>query len=62
MNSNYAFIDNENVNISVQRQGWKIDWGKLYSRLQDSFYVTKAYMFMGYLEQYQPMYDFFESL
>lgn len=59
---NYAFIDNENVNISVQRQGRKIDWEKLLLWLQDEFRVTKAYMFMWYLPKYQKMYDFFTGL
>ena len=59
---NYAFIDNENVNISVQKQGWKIDRGKLLAWLQEDFSVTKTYMFMGYIEKYTPMYTFFEEL
>lgn len=59
---NYAFIDNENVNISIQKQWWKIDRGKLIKRLKSEYNVGKAYMFMGYLETYQPMYNFFESL
>jgi len=60
--NNYAFIDNENVNISVQKQWWKMDREKLLERLQKRFSVTKAYMFMWYLEKYQPMYDFFQGL
>jgi uncharacterized LabA/DUF88 family protein len=60
--NNYAFIDNENVNISVQKQGWKIDRGKLIARLREEYGVTKAYMFMGYLKTYEPMYAFFRQL
>lgn len=59
---NYAYIDNENVNISVQKQGWKIDWGKLRNWLKKEYNVEKAYMFMWYLEEFTPMYKFFESL
>ena len=39
-----------------------MDRGKRIKWLQSEYNVTKAYMFMGYLETYQPMYDFFESL
>ncbi len=60
--NNYAFIDNENVNISVQKQGWKIDRGKLIAWLREEHGVTKVYMFMGYLKTYEPMYAFFRQL
>jgi uncharacterized LabA/DUF88 family protein len=59
---NYAFIDNENVNMSVQKQGWKMDWGKLRQRLEKTFNVTKAYMFMGYSPEHQEMYTYFQQL
>ena len=25
---NYAFIDSQNLNVSVQKYGWKMDWKK----------------------------------
>ncbi len=59
---NHAFIDNENVNVSVQRLWWKIDRSKLRERLKDDFDVEEAYLFMWYLPEYQKMYDFFESI
>ncbi len=59
---NYAFIDNQNVNVSIQRMGWKIDRGKMIRRLRRDFDVDVAYLFMWYIPEYQKMYDFFESL
>ncbi len=59
---NYAFIDNENVNVSTQRLGWKLDWWKFLRWLKKDFWVTKAFLFMWYIPEYQKMYDFFESL
>ncbi len=59
---NYAFIDNENVNVSVQKQKRKLDRGKFRERLEKERKVKVAYMFMGYLEEYEPMYEFFTSL
>lgn len=59
---NYAFIDNQNVNVSVQRLWWKIDRGKMIRRLRRDFDVDVAYLFMWYISEYQKMYDFFESL
>lgn len=58
----YAFIDNENVNVSVQKQGRKIDRAKFRKRLKKEKHVEVAYMFMGYLPDYQEMYTFFQSL
>jgi len=26
---NYAFIDSQNVNLSIREQWWKLDWKKL---------------------------------
>lgn len=60
--SNYAFIDNENVNISVQKQWWKIDWWKLKKRLAEELNVTTVYMFMWYTPESQEMYTFFQTL
>ncbi len=44
--ANFAFIDNENVNVSVQKQKWKIDRGKFRERLRPERNVEVAYMFM----------------
>lgn len=59
---NYAFIDNENVNLSIQSQWWKIDWAKLRKRLEKEHNVWVAYMFMGYMPESQEMYNFFQTL
>lgn len=60
--SNYAFIDNENVNMSIQKQWWKMDRGKLRRWLSRHHHVTKAYMFMGYTPEHQEMYTYFQHL
>lgn len=58
----YAFVDNENVNVSVQKQGRKPDRGKIYEWLQTAYSAEKIYMFMGYHPDYEQMYDFFGEL
>ena len=60
--ANYAFVDNENVNVSVQKQGWKLDREKFIHRLKQEYRVEKVYMFMWYIKKYQKMYDFFADL
>lgn len=54
---NYAFIDNQNLNVSTQKFGWKMDWRKFRQFLKDEYGVTKAYMFIGYLPEFEDMYQ-----
>ncbi len=53
---NYAFIDSQNLNLGVQREGWKMDWKKFRVYLKDEFKVEKAFMFIGYIPDNEAMY------
>ena len=53
----YAFIDSQNLNQSVQRLGWKMDWHKFRQFLKDQYGVTNAYMFIGYVPEFEAMYQ-----
>lgn len=53
----YAFIDSQNLNVSVQKLGWKMDWHKFRNYLADKYGVTKAYMFIGYVPEFESMYE-----
>lgn len=59
--NNYAFIDSQNLNLGVQKSGWKMDWHKFRLWLGENYGVTQAYMFIGYMSEnetlYQQMYD-----
>lgn len=46
--SNYAFIDSQNLNLSIKNQGWNLDFKKFRIYLKDKFNITKAYLFIGY--------------
>lgn len=54
---NYAFIDSQNLNLGVQKMGWKMDWRKFRQYLKDTYNVEKAYMFIGYLPDNEKLYD-----
>ncbi len=54
--SNYAFIDSQNLNLGVQRVGWKMDWKKFRQYLRDEFNIEKAYMFIGYVPNNEDLY------
>lgn len=52
----YAFIDSQNLNVSTQRLGWKMDWRKFRAYLAERYGVTKAFMFIGYVPEFEKMY------
>lgn len=53
----YAFIDSQNLNVSTQKFGWKMDWQKFRKFLADKYGVTKAYMFIGYIPENESLYE-----
>jgi len=54
---NYAFIDSQNLNLGVQKMGWKMDWRKFRAYLKDQYNVENAYMFIGYMPDYEKLYE-----
>lgn len=55
--NNYAFIDSQNVNLSIQAQGWKLDFQRFRVYLRDKYSVKQAFLFIGYLPANQPLYN-----
>ena len=54
--NNYAFIDSQNLNLSIQSLGWKLDFKRLRIYLSDKYRVNKAYLFIGYIEGNSSLY------
>ena len=54
--NNYAFIDSQNLNLSIRNQGWVLDFRKFKRYLQDKYEVTKAFVFIGYVYENQDLY------
>jgi len=55
--NNYAFIDSQNLNLGVQKTGWKMDWRKFRLWLEKEHGVTHAYMFIGYMAENESLYE-----
>ena len=55
--ANYAFIDSQNLNLGIQRAGWKLDWKKFRVFLREKYNVENAYMFIGYLPENEDLYN-----
>lgn len=56
LRNNYAFIDSQNVNLSIRSQGWTLHFGKFRQYLRDKYGITKAFLFIGYVYENQALY------
>ena len=48
--NNYAFIDSQNLNLSIRSLGWVLDFKRFRVYLKEKYSITKAYLFIGYIE------------
>jgi uncharacterized LabA/DUF88 family protein len=55
--NNYAFIDSQNLNLGIQKLGWKLDYKKLRVYLSEKYGTSKACMFIGFSPLNQELYD-----
>jgi len=54
---NYAFIDSQNLNLSIQELGWKLDFFRFRIYLKEKYKVKIAYLFIGYMPENQDLYN-----
>ena len=54
--NNYAFIDSQNVNLAIRDQEWRLDWKRFRIHLREKYAVTKAFLFIGYIEGNNSLY------
>ena len=55
--NNYAFIDSQNLNLSIREQGWALDFARFRVYLKEKYGITKALIFIGYVPQNQDLYN-----
>lgn len=53
---NFAFIDSQNLNLGVQKAGWKMDWRRFRKFLENKYNVSNAYMFIGHMTEHEDLY------
>lgn len=58
--ANFAFIDNQNLYQGIKELNWRLDWKKFRTYLLEKYKVSRAYLFLGYVEENQKMYKFLE--
>lgn len=58
---NYAFIDSQNLNLSIRDCGWKLDFARFRVYLREKYKVGTAYLFIGFIEGNQELYTFLQT-
>lgn len=58
---NFAFIDGQNLNLSIKDLGWSVDLKKLRIYLKDKYNVQVAYYFIGYIKENENLYNHLRS-
>ena len=59
---NFAFIDSQNLNLGILSLGWKLDYKKFRIYLKEKYFISKAYLFIGYLPSNQDLYSFLQGI
>jgi len=54
--NNYAFIDSQNVNLSIRDQGWVLDYARFRKYLEDKYSIRKAFAFLGFIATNERLY------
>jgi len=54
--NNYAFIDSQNLNLGIRGLGWSLDFSRFRKYLEDKYGVSKAFLFIGYVEGNNDLY------
>lgn len=54
--NNYAFIDSQNLYLAIKELGWKLDYQRFRVYLKEKYNVSKAFLFIGYIEGNNDLY------
>ena len=57
----YAFIDSQNLNLSIQNSGWKLNFIRFYIYLKDKYNAQKIFLFIGYVPGNETLYKFLQT-
>lgn len=47
---NFAFLDSQNLNLSIRELGWRLNFARFRKYLADKYGVVKAFLFIGYIK------------
>lgn len=53
----YAFIDSQNLNLGIKSLGWRLDFKRFKTYLEEKYNVSTAYLFIGFVPANQDLYS-----
>ncbi|HUT67437.1 MAG TPA: NYN domain-containing protein [Dehalococcoidales bacterium] len=59
---NYAFIDGNNLHLTMRYLGWDLDYKRFRVYLSEHYGVSKAYYFIGYVPENTGLYNFLQDV
>ncbi|MFP4514569.1 MAG: NYN domain-containing protein [Parcubacteria group bacterium] len=59
--NNFAFIDSQNLNLSIKDQGWRLNFDRFIVYLRDRFKISEVYLFIGFVQGNQGLYSFLQK-
>jgi uncharacterized LabA/DUF88 family protein len=59
--NNFAFIDGQNLNLGIQKLGWKLDFSRFRLYLKEKYAITTAYYFIGHVSGNEDLYSFLQK-
>ncbi len=54
--NNFAFVDSQNLHLSIRESGWKLDWHRFRVYLKEKYGITKAFLFVGFVSGNKELY------
>ena len=54
--NNFAFIDGQNLYLSIKGLGWSLDYRRFRRYLEEKYGVKKAFIFLGYVQTNEDLY------
>lgn len=59
---NFAYIDGANLHKGVASLGWSLDYQRFRVWLTEKYGVATAYIFIGFMPEHKPLYDFLDHV
>lgn len=60
--NNFAFIDSQNLHLSIRELGWSLDYKRFRVYLAEKYGVAQAFLFIGFDEQRQSLYTALQKM
>ena len=60
-NKYFAFIDSQNVNLSIRDQNWHLDFKRFRKYLTDKYKIDKAFLFIGFIPTNEKLYTYLQE-